>query len=203
MDISALINPFVNRLELARVLDDVADDVRLSSLYELGPRDMAKLFDAAIDNDPLTLDHFIPADTPADTDVLHDGKNSMAMFKRFQKRFYRAADTNAEIWGYNDQPLWQLTGPGYFIAYPAGPKEVVFDYDRTPAGPVPEDWPAIVPNAKGLAHFIFHGMRDIVRRVSGLVSVGRVYRGERPRDIWFMLVRDTGSPTFSLPYPRP
>ena len=203
MDISALINPFVNRLELARVLDDVADDVRLRSLYELGPRDMAKLFDAAIDNDPLTLDHFIPADTPLDTDVLHDGKNSMAMFKRFKKCFYPAADTDSEIWGYNEQPLWQLTGPGYFVAYQQGLKEVVFDYNRMPAGPVPEDWPAIVPNKKGLAHFIYDDMKDIVRRVSGLVSVGRVHRADRPRDIWFVLVRDTGSPTFALPYPRP
>jgi len=174
----------------------------LSSLNELRPRDMAKLFDAAIDNDPLTLDHFIPPDTPPDTDVLHDGKNSMALFKRFQKRFYRA-DTATEIWGYNDQPLWQLTGPGYFVAYPQGPKEIVFDYDRIPAGPVPEDWPAIVPNRKGLARFIFDGVKDTVRRVSSLVSVGRVYRGEHPRDIWFLLVRDTGRPTFALPYPRP
>jgi hypothetical protein len=202
MDISALINPFVNRLELARVLDDVGDDVRLKSLYELSPRDMAKLFDAAIDNDPLTLDHFVPPEATADSDVLHDGKNSLPVLRRFQKRFCRA-DTATELWGYNEQSLWQLTGPGYFVAYRREPKEIVFDYDRVPAGPVPEDWPAIVPNKKGLARFIYDDMKDVVRRVSGLVSVGRVYRHERPRDIWFMLVRDTGRPTFTLPYPRP
>ncbi|HMI85501.1 MAG TPA: hypothetical protein VK550_15500 [Polyangiaceae bacterium] len=202
MDISALIRPFVNRPELARVLDEVADDVRLKSLYELGPRDMAKLFDAAIDNEPLTLDHFVPADTPTGEEVVHDGKNSLAFFRRFQKRFYRPGGAPV-LWGYNDQPLWQLTGPGYFVAYGQEPKEVVFDYGRVPEGPVPEDWPSLLPNKKGLAHFVYEDLKDVVRRVSNLVSVGRVYRRGRPRDLWFMLVRDTGRPTFTLPYPRP
>jgi hypothetical protein len=202
MDISALIWPSVNRPELARVLDDVADDVRLKSLYELGRRDMARLFEAARDNDPLTLDHFVPQDMPPGSEVIHDGKNSLALFRRFRKRFCRP-ESERELWGYNDQPLQSWTGPGYFVAYEQEAKEVVFDYSRLPKGPVPEAWPPLVSNAKGLSRVIFDDTRDVVRRVSGLVSIGRVYRGGRPRDIWFMLVRETGRATSTLPYPRP
>jgi hypothetical protein len=202
MDISALIRPFVNRPELARVLDEVADDVRLKSLYELDARDMAKLFEASIDNEPLTLEHFVPPDTPPGAGVLHEGKNTLRFFRRFQKRFFRPGAA-PELWGYNDQPLQQLTGPGYFVAYQKEPKEVVFDYGRVLEGPIPEGWPQLVPNKKGLARIVFDDMKDVVRRVSNLVSVGRVYRGARAHDIWFMLVRDTGRLTFTEPYPRP
>jgi hypothetical protein len=80
---------------------------------------------------------------------------------------------------------------------------VVFDYGRVPEGPLPEGWPPVVPNKKGLSRFVFHDVQDVVRRVSSLVAVGRVHRGGQPRDIWFMLVRDTGRSTFTDPYPRP
>src|SRR5688572_3883342 len=122
MDISTLIWPSVNRPELARVLDDVADDVRLKSLYELGRRDMARLFEAALDNEPLTLDHFVPPETPSGVEVVHDGKNSLRLFRRFQKRFCRPG-AERELWGYNDQPLRLWTGPGYFVAYQQDAKE--------------------------------------------------------------------------------
>jgi len=201
MDISALIWPSVNRPELARVLDDVADDVRLKSLYELGRRDMARLFEASLDNDPLALDHFVPPGSPAGAEVIHDGKNSLALFRRFRKRFYRPGG-EPELWGYNDQPLQALTGPGYFVAYEQA-KEVVFDYVRLPQGRVPEGWPSVAPNDKGLSHLVFGDTKDVVRRVSNLVSIGRVYRRDRPRDVWFMLVRETGRSASTLPYPLP
>ena len=201
MDISTLISPSVNRPELARVLDDVADDVRLKSLYELGRSDMARLFEAAFDNDPLTLDHFVPAGSPAGAEVIHDGKNSLAVFGRFRKRFCRPSG-EPELWGYNDQPFQALTGPGYFVAYEQA-KEVIFDYTRLPQGRVPEGWPEVLPNDKGLSHLVYSASKDVVRRVSGLVSIGRVYRREQPRDVWFMLVRETGRSASTLPYPRP
>ena len=202
MDISALIWPSVNRPELARVLDDVADDVRLKSLYELSRSDMARLFEAARDNDPLTLDHFVPPEAPAGAEVIHDGRNSLALFRTFRKRFCRASGER-ELWGYNDQALQRFTGAGYFVAYEQEPKDVVFDYERLPRSPLPEGWPPVLSNSKGLSRLIYGGTRDIVRRVSNFVSIGRVYRGERPRDVWFMLVRETGRTSFTLPYPRP
>jgi hypothetical protein len=201
MDISTLIWPSVNRPELARVLDDVADDVRLKSLYELGRREMARLFEAALDNDPLTLDHFVPPGTPNCAEVIHDGKNSLALFRQFRKKFCRPG-AEQELWGYNDQPLHAVTGPGYFVAV-EDKKEVIFNYGRLPQGRVPEGWPPVTPNDQGFSRFIYGESEDIVRRVSSLVSIGRVYRHKRPRDVWFMLVRETGRSSSTLPYPRP
>jgi hypothetical protein len=201
MDISALIWPAVNRPELARVLDDVADDVRLKSLYELGRRDMERLFEAARDNDPLTLDHFVAPDAAPGAEVVHDGKNSLALFRTFRKRFCRPGAVR-ELWGYNDQPLHTVTGPGYFVAYEQD-REVVFDYGRLPNGTVPQGWPPVASNDKGLSRFIYGETTDLVRRVSSLVSIGRVYSRGRPRNVWFMLVRETGRSSSTLPYPRP
>jgi hypothetical protein len=202
MDISALIWPAVNRPELARVLDDVADDVRLKSLYELGRRDMARLYEAAADNEPLTLEHFVPADTPPGEQVVHDGKNTLTVFRQFQKRFYRS-EAGTELGGYNEHPLRPLTGPGYFVAYERENREVIFDYGRRPSGPVPDGWPPVTSNEKGLSSLIYQDTKDILRRVSNLVAIGRVYRSAKARDVWFMLVRETGRPSSTLPYPRP
>ena len=207
MDISALISPAVNRPELARVLDDVADDVRLKSLYELDRRDMARLFEAARDNDPLALHDLVPEDTPPGVEVIHDGRNSLVLFRSCRKRFCRSS-SDRELWGYNDQPLSNWTGAGYFVAYESEPtengrREVVFDYSRLPSGPVPDGWPPVAGNDKGLSRFIFGDMTDVVRRVSRFVSIGRVHQRGRPRDTWFMLVRRTGRAASVLPYPRP
>jgi hypothetical protein len=116
MDISALIGPPVQRQELARGLDDVADEVRFQSVYELGATELARLFEAAGDNEPLRLEHFVPADMPFGAEVVHWGKNSLPLFRRFQKRFCRPVGRASELWGYNEHPLRRLAGPGYFVA---------------------------------------------------------------------------------------
>src|SRR5689334_11236299 len=107
MDIAPLIVPSVDRKEVARVLDEVGDDVRVKAIAELGRRELATLFDAAADNAPLTLDDFVPPGVPPATEVIHEGKNSLGLFTRFQKRFCRPAQpVNApELWGYNEQSL--------------------------------------------------------------------------------------------------
>jgi hypothetical protein len=191
MDIKPLIWPAVDRKELERVLDEVGHDVRLDALLELGPRDMGRLFDAAIDNDPITLDHFVPADTRPLGQVIHEGKNSLPLFSRFQKRFCRPVvpASEKEVWGYNHQSMQIVTGPGYFVAYPQGPKEVLFDYSRVPAGQLPSRWPPVIPNSARFGRFVYHGTKDVMRRVSQFVSIGRLYRGDRPADTWFLLVR--------------
>src|SRR5260221_5022201 len=127
--------PTVDRKEIAHVLDDVGDQVRIETMAELGKKELATLFDAAADNEPLTLDHFVPSGVPPMTEVIHQGKNSLFAFSRFQKRFCRPAGDGEprELWGYNEQDFRFFTGPGYFVAYEQG-KEVVIDYERTPGG---------------------------------------------------------------------
>jgi len=206
MDISALMGPPVQRQELARVLDDVADDVRFKSVYELGRTDLARLFEAAADNAPLKLDHFVPADIPVGAEVVHWGKNSLRLFRRFQKRFCRPAARASQLWGYNEHPLRYLTGPGYFVAREDEAKQVVVDYGALPTlpgGNLPREWPRVAGNDAGLARLVFGGKRDLLRRVSNTVSVGRVEQNGRSLDIWFALVRVTGRFSSTDPFPRP
>ncbi len=185
----------VDRKEITRVLDEVGEPIRIQSVADLGRRELALLFDAAADNEPLTLEHFVPAGVGPMTEVIHEGKNSLGLFTRFQKRFARPpVPTNPpELWGYNEQSMRLFTGPGYFVA--ALPSEklaiegsVVIDYRRLPADK-PGNWPPIMPNSARLSRFIYNGTVDVMRRVSDHVSIGRAMRDNKPMDAWFILVR--------------
>jgi hypothetical protein len=196
MDITPMISKAsVDRKEIARVLDEVGEPMRIQSVADLGRHELALLFDASADNEPLTLEHFVPAGVPPMTEVIHEGKNSLGLFTRFQKRFARpATPTNPpELWGYNEQSMRLFTGPGYFVA--ALPSEklgiegsVVIDYRRLPADK-PGSWPPIMPNSARLSRFIYNGTVDVMRRVSGHVTIGRAMRDNKPMDAWFVLVR--------------
>jgi hypothetical protein len=189
MDISPMIWPTVDRKEIARVLDDVGDPVRLRTAMDLSRRELAALFDAAADNEPLALDDLVPPGVPPLTEVIHEGKNSLFLFTRFQKRFCRPPDNAIpELWGYNEQTFRFFTGPGYFVAYPTDGASLLIDYARVPPAK-PEHWPEIISNRARLSRFVFYGTTDILRRVSHRVSIGRMYRGGKPRDTWFVLVR--------------
>ena len=196
MDIAPMIShESVDRKELARVLDEVAEPMRIKSLAELGRRELALLFDAAADNEPLTLDHFVPPGIGPMIEVIHEGKNSLGLFSHFQKRFARPAGQAkaVELWGYNEQTMRLFTGPGYFVALrPSEPLalagSVVIDYRRLPPDH-PPGWPPIMPNSARLSRFIYNGTVDVMRRVSGHVTIGRVLRDNKPMDAWFVLVR--------------
>jgi hypothetical protein len=195
MDISPIISPSVDRHELAKVLDEVGDDARFKAVAELGRKELASLYEAAVDNAPVTIDDYVPPGVPPMTEVIHDGKNSLALFTRFQKRFCRPAGetSSRELWGYNEQEMRFFTGPGYFVAYhPTEPLAlqggVVIDYQRVPADK-PAGWPPILPNTARLSRFIYNGTVDVMRRVSGHVTIGRAMRGRQPMDAWFVLVR--------------
>jgi hypothetical protein len=194
MDITPMISPSnVDRKEIARVLDDVGEPVRVESVADLGRRELALLFEAAADNAPLTLEDFVPANVPAMTEVIHEGKNSLGLFTRFQKRFARPTGVEGELWGYNEQSMRLFTGPGYFVAVRPTEKlgiegGVVIDYRRLPSDK-PGSWPPIMPNSARLSRFIYNGTVDVMRRVSGHVTIGRAMRDNKPMDAWFVLVR--------------
>jgi hypothetical protein len=131
--------------------------------------------------------------------VIHDGKNTLplpARLKLFQKRFAAAGEGEARLFGYNQSPFLGTIGPGFFVALPtAGRAEweargaLVVDYFQVPDGPVPEGWPPVVPNSKGLQRFVYGGTRDFLRKVSRHVSIGAAYKGERALDHYFVLCR--------------
>ncbi|HEY3593697.1 MAG TPA: hypothetical protein VGL13_07480 [Polyangiaceae bacterium] len=190
MDIVPMIWPSVDRGAIAHLLDEVGDEGRLNTVMDLGKRELAALYEACADNEPLTLADLVPEETPPMTEVVHEGKNSLTLFNRFQKRFCRAAAKADELYGYNEQTMKVLTGPGYFVAHARAEGGVLVDYRRLPDDR-PRQWPPIISNHARLGRFVYAGMVDVLRRVSRGVSIGRAFRGDRPMDAWFVLVRRT------------
>src|SRR5207237_1199006 len=85
-------------------LDGLPAAERFAVVCELSAREQAALFDAARGARPLIIADFVPAVTPLMREVIHEGKNSLPFFSRFQKRFCRFDSAVAELWGYNKQP---------------------------------------------------------------------------------------------------
>ena len=190
MDVRALLGSRAAPAAVAGALDGLGDDERIAAVAGLGRRQLAALFEAAADNAPLTLADLVPPEVAPMREVIHEGKNSLGVFTRFQKRLCRPRHPAAELWGYNEQDLRAITGPGYFVAHDAG-GGLVIDYRRLPPdrADLPAHWPPILPNSARLARFIYYRTVDVMRRVSDGVCVGRAHREDRPMDAWFALVR--------------
>ncbi len=190
--------PRVKLTELSALLDTCGPIARRRAVQSLDRAALAALYDAAAPGDAtegLTLDFLVPAGTEALHEVIHNGRNSLPMFNNFQKRFCRP-DGDAEqnvLWGYNEGSTRAFVGPGYFVARTHGEGELVVDYTALPPRhPVP--WPEILPNEARLGRFVWVGMKDVIRRVSQHVSIGRAYRADTAMDAWFALCREDPSP---------
>jgi hypothetical protein len=174
---------------LAAHFDGLDADARVATARELTKKEQASLFEAA-QGRALTLEDFVPKGVGPLVEVIHHGKNSLAMFTHFQKRFCRPEAKKGELWGYNEQAMRWATGPGYFVARDAGKGEVVIDYHDVPEGTPPASWPKVLPNSARLSRFVYYRTRDFMRGVSKHVTIGRASRDDTPMDNWFVLVRD-------------
>lgn len=176
---------------LADYLDGLDHSTRLREVRSLTAKQQAVLFEAAKGFRPLSLDDFVPKNVPPLKPVIHHGKNSLPFFTHFQKPMCRpdAKTTAPELWGYNEQLLKPVTGPGYFCTKPAEQGEVVIDYLSVPPGK-PSHWPEIHPNSAGLSRFVYYQTRDFMRGVSKHVSIGRATRNGKPMNNWFVLCRE-------------
>lgn len=184
---------------LAELLDGLTHEERLRALSTSTRADQRALYNAAKEAPPLTLDFFVPAGTAPRVAIHHKGRNSLplpAPLRSFEKRFARPEDGSARLFGYNEGLTRAWIGPGFFVARPtAGNRAweergaVVIDYFQVPDGPVPEGWPKVVPNSRGLQAFVYNGTRDFMRRVSEHVSIGAAYKGEDALDHYFTLCR--------------
>jgi hypothetical protein len=181
---------------LSEYLDSLDNRTRIREVRSLGPKEQALLFDQARGFRPLSLEDFVPANVPPLRQVIHYGKNSLPAFTIFEKRFCRPApgERNAAglLWGYNEQPLRRLTGPGYFVVRAAPEGEVVIDYCEIPPSTAsrPGGWPRILPNSARLSRFIYYRTKDYMRGVSTHVSIGRATRDGRVMNNWFVLCRE-------------
>lgn len=182
---------------IAEHLDGLDPQQRVEALAGLSRSDQRRLFARAADSPPLGLGFFVP--DGATGEVRHRGTNTLPLPRRlrqFEKRFARQQGGLERLFGYNHYALQRLLGPGYFVAESCredpdwgGRGGVVVDYFRVPDGAVPDGWPRVVPNTKGLQRFFYGGTRDFMRRVSGDVSIGAAFRGEKPLDHYFTLCR--------------
>src|SRR4051812_24760702 len=111
MDIHQMLRPTVAPVALAGALDGLDAGARRTAVTGLRRKELAALFEAAADNPPLLLTDLVPTRTPPLAEVIHDGKNSLPMFTRFEKRFCRPPGAErGELWGYNEQDLRAVTG---------------------------------------------------------------------------------------------
>jgi hypothetical protein len=187
MELKNLIETHLDLPRLSKDLDELGAPGRLWSVAQWTREDLAILWEASKGFRPLTLDDLVPPSTEPRGEVVHEGKNSLPLFSRFRKHFFRPAPE--ELVGYNEQSTNAFTGPGYYVARAsADAGEVDFDYTKTP-GTKAAAWPAIAPSTARLGRFVYGGAIDVVRGISSHVSIGRVRKNGRDEDVWFALVR--------------
>lgn len=163
-------------------LDRLPAEERVQLLRRARPADLERLFELCRDR-PLDAEHLVSNDPGAE--AIHDGVNSLPLFRVFQKRFFR--DRSGRVAGYNPGPFNWATTPGYFTVRQQD-GHLFFDYESLPEQ-VPEGWPRPTPNKRKLGRFVYYGLRDEMRRVSRHVCIGCVFRHGRPIDTWFILCR--------------
>ncbi len=152
---------------------------RANFMHGLAKREQKKLWE---EGEPLTLAEMIGVEGEF---VRHEGQNDLLPgFDRFEKHLCSRA---GGVQGINVQKFAWLVGPGHFTVREEG-AEVWFDYTRI-AESVPEGWPALVPNERGLAQLVYGHMIDKVRKVVDGMVVGKVFRRGKPEEHYFMLLR--------------
>lgn len=198
---SMLADPTTTMSAVRTYLEAMSFDDRLAVCMKLGRKDQRRLFQLAAQNEPCTFEDFVPAGTPPNVEVILEGKNTLPVFTRFQKRFCAAKDGSARQFGYNEGFTRKFIGPGYFVAHmtdvpPSEPhwKErgaLVVNYWMVPepSDIVVPGWPKVVPNSKGLQMFVYKGTRDFMRKVADDVTIGEAYKGDKTLDNFFVLVR--------------
>lgn len=181
---------------VAKHVDGLAPEARVAECMALGKAAQARLWEVCADPArPIELEFLVPGDAPPLKPFPLEGKNSLPLFTRFRKVFYRTKD--GKIGGYNDQSMGWITGPGYYItrATPGDPRgPVVIDYTMLPADK-PEGWPAIRPNERGISSLVYGNMLDFLRRVSRDVVIGRAWKHGKETPNYFVLCRPAAAAT--------
>jgi hypothetical protein len=170
-------------------LSKLSHDQKCSEVLTLNKQCQARLWELAKDGRPLDLDYLVPkAIKPLDPQPF-DGKNSLPVYTRFQKVFYRTPD--GQIAGYNNSSAAWLIGWGYYITEPGwkNKKELAVNYMKIPKDK-PADWPEIKSNLSGLTRFVYGNMVDFLRGVDDDVMIGKATRkGEKEMESYFVLCR--------------
>jgi hypothetical protein len=178
---------------IARLLDELSDDLRPRVVRCLGPAPQKALYEKVEGFAPLRLVDLVAPSRRDLEEVRHLGRNTLPAFRIFEKRFCRLAGASADspemLAGYNFQTMSPITGPGYFLAREDEERdEILVDYGRLPTSR-PDDWPEIRSNERGLSRFVYGFMVDTLRRVSEHVTIGSAARKGRDMGSYFVLSR--------------
>ena len=169
----------VMRQDIGAHLDALDTGTRIAECLELSKVQQKRLWQIA-SADPCKAEDLVGEKATA----TFAGRNSLALFSRFEKRFARH---EGAVVGYNVHALGWLTGPGYFTVTTA-PAGLLFDYNRVPdVGP--DGWPRVTNNSKGFAKPVYGGLLDDVIWVARHVLLGSARRGDVPLDSYFILAR--------------
>jgi hypothetical protein len=187
--VSRLIAEDAPAQRIADFFDALDQRDRIAAVRSLGGAQQASLWRRVDGFGELSIDDIVPQATPILSPVRHYGRNSLAIFRLFEKRFYRCPEP-VQLAGANFQTISPLTGPGYFVvrADPAR-HEVLVDYNVLPTSK-PIEWPPIVSNETGVSRLIYGFMVDTLRRVSKHVTIGRAARRGKTMNNWFVLCRE-------------
>lgn len=188
-----------NPTSLAVYLDALPIDEQVAQIRTLSPGLVKKLYEITAVNEPCTLDDIVPNDVESGVEVRHKGINSLPVSRLFEKRFCRSPEQDTHFWGYNQQPLMWLTGPGFFVVNEPKEEPLFIDYRSVPAEKL-NTWPEIHPNEKGVSKLVYAGMQDYMRKVSSRVTVGEACKKGKSLGQYFALVRlEAGDDETPLP----
>lgn len=186
--LSGLLDAKASAKEIESFLDGLSPSARLEQVLSVKGKGVARLYHAVEAAPPLTLEEIVPQGHKGT--LIYEGRNSLPMFTRFQKRFTRTKSGSAII-GYNHQTMSVVTGPGYFVVKPASgdgphPTEPYFDYTED-APEEPAGWPPFKPNDRALSRLVYMNMKDYIRRVARGVIVGKAYKLGGDQKAYFSL----------------
>ena len=176
---------------IAQTLDTLDSDARVDAIRSLGKKAQVRLWNAA-EGRATSLADVVPSDVDSAVEVIHAGKNSLPLFTKFEKRFCRVAGDESVLYGYNEGPTRKFVGPGYFVtSFDADRGEVGINYYQTPPedAVLPEGWPTIRPNERGISRLVYAKMIDYLRQVSTHVTIGRAVRKGKTTNNYFLLCR--------------
>ena len=191
-NLSASIRAGATPNELSQALNALNAEERVAQSRSLGPKDQRRLWELC-EGRAVTLDQMVPPSRVGES-VRHLGRNTLPVFKIFEKRFYRPTPESEQIWGYNEGVTRGLVGPGYFVCRASDQPEVgavVVDYEMLPER-APEGWPEIKSNERGVSRLVYAFMHDYLRSVSDHVTIGRAYRKGSESPNYFTLCRWDG-----------
>lgn len=186
--LTSLLQGRASRKEIAAHLDGLAPYSRVEQVTAVGGGLIGRLYESVAGAEPLTMEFFVPKRETGT--VIFEGRNSLPMFTRFQKRFARVGEV---VIGYNHQTMAVVTGPGYFVVRPptegeAHPDELFFDYTMDPPrSGKPAEWPIWKSNTSGLSRAVYAHMKDYCRRVANGVLVGKAYKNGVAQGAYFTL----------------